>query len=166
MENTLSPFFIDLCLRLVVALLLGLLIGTERIIAHKTAGMRTYSLVSMGAGLFAILSGLIYSLHPNASFNGAYIPAAVITGVGFIGAGLMFWRDSQHLVGVTSAAGLWIAAGIGLACGYGFYLLALVVTLLVLFVFVVLWFIEQKLKKVVGFSEENNPSKDTSHKSM
>ncbi len=151
MENFLSPEHVELYVRLIVAMLLGLVIGTERIIAHKTAGMRTYTLISMGSALFVVLSSLIYTLYPNASFNGAYIPAAVITGVGFFGAGLMIWRDAQHLVGITSAAGLWISAGIGIACGYGFYSLATVTTLLVLFVFVVLWFIEQKIKKAINF---------------
>ncbi len=154
MDNFLSSVSIELYTRLIVAMLLGLVIGTERIIAHKTAGMRTYTLISMGAALFVILSSLIYTLYPNASFNGAYIPAAVITGVGFFGAGLMIWRDSEHLVGITSAAGLWISAGIGIACGYGFYKLATVVTILVIFVFVVLWFIEQRIKKALHFDQK------------
>jgi putative Mg2+ transporter-C (MgtC) family protein len=161
MENYISPVNIELYTRLIVAMLLGLVVGTERIIAHKTAGMRTYALISMGAALFVILSGLIYTLYPNASFNGAYIPAAVITGVGFFGAGLMIWRDSDHLVGITSAAGLWIAAGIGIACGYGFYKLATVATILVIFIFVVLWFIEQKIKKAIHFDQN---AKKVQHK--
>jgi putative Mg2+ transporter-C (MgtC) family protein len=153
MENFLSPQWIDLYIRLIVAMLLGLLIGTERVIAHKTAGMRTYTLVSMGAALFVVISTMIGTLYPGVSFNGAYIPAAIITGVGFIGSGLMVWQH-QHLLGITSAASLWISAGIGIACGFGLYPLAIVATILVLFVFIVLWFMEQRLKKVVGFKEE------------
>lgn len=97
MENFLSPTYVELYTRLIVALLLGMLIGTERLIAHKTAGMRTFSLVSMGASLFVIIATLIAQQYAPASFNGAYIPAAIITGVGFIGSGLMTWKHSQLL---------------------------------------------------------------------
>ncbi len=154
MEHFLAPQWLDLYLRLIVAMILGLIIGTERVIAHKTVAMRTYTLVAMGAALFVIISTMIGTLYPGISFNGAYIPAAIITGVGFIGSGVMVWQH-QHLLGVTSAAGLWISAGIGIACGFGLYSLAVVATLLVLFVFIVLWFIEQRIKKVVGFEDDN-----------
>jgi putative Mg2+ transporter-C (MgtC) family protein len=70
----------------------------------------------------------------------------VITGVGFLGTGLMVWRD-QTLAGLTTATGLWISAGIGLAVGFGFYMLGLIATLLTLFIFIVIWFVEQGLKK-------------------
>jgi putative Mg2+ transporter-C (MgtC) family protein len=152
MENFLSPHYVDLYVRLIVAMLLGLIIGTERVVAHKTVSMRTYSMVSMGAALFVIISITISKLYPGLSFNGAYIPAAIITGVGFIGSGVMVWQH-QHLMGVTSAAGLWVAAGIGIACGFGFYPLAIVATALILFVFVVLWFIEMQVKKFVDYTE-------------
>lgn len=150
----------DLYLRLIVAMVLGMVIGIERIIAHKTAGVRTYTLVTMGSALFAMISGLIYNIHPDASFNAAYIPAAVISGIGFLGTGLMIWKGDQ-LLGLTSAAGLWMCAGIGIACGYGFFKLAGVATLLILFVFVILWFIEQKIKKVAGGYVEPKKEQDT-----
>ncbi len=153
MENFLSPTYVELYTRLIVALLLGMLIGTERLIAHKTAGMRTFSLVSMGASLFVIIATLIAQQYAPASFNGAYIPAAIITGVGFIGSGLMTWKHSQ-LLGITSAAGLWISAGIGIACGFGFYQIAIVACTLVLFIFIVLWFIEQQIKRVIGYADD------------
>lgn len=142
----------DIYIRLIIAMVLGMTIGIERIIAHKTAGVRTYTLVTVGAALFSIMSQLIYDIHPDASFNSAYIPAAVISGIGFLGTGLMIWKG-DHLLGLTSAAGLWICAGIGIACGYGFFKLATFATLLILFVFIVLWFIEQKIKKVAGYAE-------------
>lgn len=148
MEHT-TPIIIqnELYLRLIVAMLLGMSIGIERIIAHKTAGIRTHTLIAVGAALFTIISQLISGMHPNASYNAVYIPAAIITGVGFLEAGLLMWKGN-HLTGLTSAVGLWICAGIGIACGYGFFKIAIFATLLVLFVFVVLWFIEQKIKKI------------------
>ncbi len=155
MENFLSPQYVDLYTRLIVAMLLGLIIGTERVVAHKTVSMRTYSMVSMGAALFVIISITISKLYPGLSFNGAYIPAAIITGVGFIGSGVMVWQH-QQLMGVTSAAGLWVAAGIGIACGFGFYPLAMIATFLIIFVLVALWFIEQQVKKIVDANEHLN----------
>ncbi len=131
--------------RLLVALLLGMLIGAERIIAHKTAGMRTYALVSMGAALFSILSQLITHNADPASFNLVMIPAAIISGVGFLGTGLLIQGQGLK-TGLTTASGLWVAAGIGICAGYGFSLLAIMTTILVLFVFVVLWLIEQRIK--------------------
>jgi putative Mg2+ transporter-C (MgtC) family protein len=153
MNHFFAPHDVDLYLRLFMAMLLGMTIGIERVVAHKTVAMRTYTLVSMGAALFVIISTMIATLYPGISFNGAYIPAAIITGVGFIGSGVMVWQR-EHLLGVTSAAGLWIAAGIGIACGFGLYTLAIIATILVIFVFIVLWFIEQQIKKVIGFNEE------------
>lgn len=158
MNDFLTPQWFDLYVRLVVAMTLGLLIGVERLVAHKTVAMRTYALVSMGAALFIIISTMISHLYSIASFNGAYIPAAIITGVGFIGSGIMAWQH-QHLVGVTSAAGLWISAGIGIACGFGLYSLAVAATLLVIFIFVVLWFIEHQIKRILGFKEEKKPKR-------
>lgn len=156
----LSNINLDLYLRLFVAMSLGMLIGTERIIAHKTAGVRTYTLVTMGAALFAIISQLIYKMYPAIPTSAVHIPSAVITGVGFLGTGLMVWRDDK-LLGITSAAGLWISAGIGLACGMGFYQIAVVATLLTLFVFIVLWYIEQKIKKVAGYIDTDTIKTDT-----
>jgi putative Mg2+ transporter-C (MgtC) family protein len=142
----------DLYLRLVVAMVLGMLIGTERIIAHKTVGVRTYALITMGAALFVLVSQMVGQIYLN-SFNISNIPAAIITGIGFLGTGLMIKKD-DHPLGITSAASFWISAGIGMACGFGFFNLAIFATILVLFIFVVLWFVEQKIKKMTGYVEE------------
>ncbi len=137
---------VELFIRLTIAMVFGMAIGAERILAHKSAGMRTYALVSMGAALFVLVSHLSTQFYANISgYNPSQIPAAVITGVGFLGTGLMVWRD-QTLAGLTTATGLWISAGIGLSVGFGFYMLGLMATLLTLFIFVILWFVEQRLK--------------------
>ncbi len=135
-------------LKLFIAMFLGMAIGIERIIAHKTAGMRTYALVSMGAALFTILAE---ATAPGAAlimsgYSSAPITAAIITGVGFLGTGLAIWHDGKPMVGLTTAMGLWISAGIGMAVGFGLCGLAVMATILTLFVFIVLWFIEQKIK--------------------
>src|SRR4051812_28834520 len=108
MDIFISSGMADLFLKLSLAMLFGMLIGAERIIAHKTAGMRTYALVSMGAALFVIISDLTaVTYHNLPAYNPGVITAAVISGVGFLGTGLMIWKDKVHLSGLTTATGLW-----------------------------------------------------------
>lgn len=143
---SISPETVDIFVKLFVALALGMILGIERIIAHKTAGMRTYALVAMGAALFVIISESIGQMYLGTfDFNPAQIPSAIITGIGFLGAGLIIFRDNQ-VTGVTTASSIWVAAGIGIAAGFGMYTLAILATVLTLFVFVVLWFLEDKIK--------------------
>lgn len=141
--------------RLLIAILLGMVIGAERIIAHKTAGMRTYALVAMGSALFASLSELIGQQYGLTGFNPVLIPSAVISGIGFLGTGIMIQRQGA-ITGLTTASGLWVAAGIGLCVGYGFTMLAVIATALTLFVFIVLWMIEQQLKKTHLYEKIEN----------
>ncbi|HWC57593.1 MAG TPA: MgtC/SapB family protein [Candidatus Paceibacterota bacterium] len=135
-------------LNLFVAMLLGMTLGIERYVAHKTAGMRTYTLISMGSALFTIVAQKL-GMQFNNSIYQYYIIAQIITAAGFIGMGVVFHRiDSHETSGLTTASGLWVSAGIGMACGLGWYQLALVVTVLVLFTFIVLWFIEEQIGKL------------------
>lgn len=133
--------------KLLVATVAGMLIGTERLFAHKTAGMRTYALVSMGSALFAVISESLALMYMgNGSFDPSRIASQIIVGVGFLGAGMIILKGDQ-ITGLTSATGLWVAAGIGMACGFGLYEIALIATLLTLFIFTTLWFIEDKIRK-------------------
>ena len=144
---------IDITVKLLVALLLGVIIGVERVWAHKTAGMRTYALVSMGSALFVVISSEMIKAY--ASFPGMnplMIVAQIVVGVGFLGTGLIFSKDSK-VMGLTTATGLWVSAGIGMASGFGLFNIAIVATLLTLFIFVVLWVIEERLKKSIFFKE-------------
>jgi putative Mg2+ transporter-C (MgtC) family protein len=141
-------------MKLVVAIFCGMIIGAERLYAHKTASMRTYALVSMGAALFVILAlegGNVLSPFYS-GLDPLHMIGQIISGIGFLGAGLIIFKNS-HLSGITSASGLWVCAGIGMASGFGFYDLALVSSFLVLFIFTVLWFIEQKIKHLKIFEE-------------
>ncbi len=98
-------------MKLVLAMTLGMLIGVERYLAHKTAGMRTYSLVAMGSALLIIISEIMvvkYLPYPNVGINPFQIAAAVITGIGFLGAGVILHQESR-IIGITSASGLWAA---------------------------------------------------------
>jgi len=146
---------IDILIRLVVAVLLGGLVGVERTLAGKTAGMRTYALVAMGSALFIIVTFLVsFQFLTLVSFNPFAIAPQILLGVGFIGAGLVFHNNREGTTsGLTSAAGLWVSGGIGMACGFGLYSVALITALLTLLVFTVLWYVEKGFKKI-SYSDE------------
>jgi putative Mg2+ transporter-C (MgtC) family protein len=153
MENILDQAIIDITIKLLMALVLGVIIGTERVWAHKTAGMRTYALVSMGSALFVVISSeMIKAYASYLGMNPLMIVAQIVVGVGFLGTGLIFSKESK-IMGLTTATGLWVAAGIGMASGFGLFNIAIVATLLTLFIFVVLWVIEERLKKSIFFKE-------------
>ena len=154
MQNIFDSVTTEIIIRLFVSLLLGFIIGTERVWAHKTAGMRTYALVSMGSALFVIISNQMVQYY--AAFSGMnplMIVSQIVVGVGFIGAGLIFTKDSK-LVGLTTATGLWVAAGIGMAAGLGLYKVAVISTILTLFIFTFLWFVEKRIKASKFYKED------------
>ncbi|ETB63795.1 MAG: hypothetical protein O210_OD1C00001G0259 [Parcubacteria bacterium RAAC4_OD1_1] len=156
LNNFLDQVTIDIIVKLLVALFLGMIIGVERVWAHKTAGMRTYALVSMGSALFVIISNeMVNSYASYLGMNPLMIVAQIVVGVGFLGTGLIFSKDSK-VMGLTTATGLWVAAGIGMATGFGLFNIAIVSTFLTLFIFVVLWFVEEQIKKTKFFNEESH----------
>ncbi|MDD5152468.1 MAG: MgtC/SapB family protein [Candidatus Pacebacteria bacterium] len=139
---------IEIYLKLFTALCLGMSLGIERAIIGKTAGMRTYGLVTMGSALFVII-GVIAGgggvLGSDANIQSLHFAGQIITGIGFLGAGLIFIKGDS-ISGVTTAASIWVSAGIGMAIGYGLYTLAVVATLFAIFVFTVLWHLENRVK--------------------
>ena len=134
---------------LVVALVLGGLLGLERSFAGKTAGMRTYALVSVGSALFIIISQIVVSDFTGVTnFDPLRVASQIIVGIGFLGAGSIILNDDTGRVGgLTTAAGLWVSAGIGMAVGFGLYCIAVFVTVLTLLVFTGLWYLEQGITK-------------------
>ena len=133
------PGQIEVFLQLALAMILGVLLGTERSIAGKTAGMRTYALVSLGSCLFVVVSVITSAKYlPFVDFDPLRIAAGIVTGIGFLGAGLIIMRE-QRLRGLTTAAGLWVAAGIGVAVGYQLYDVAIYTTFLTLIVFTLMY---------------------------
>ena len=132
-----------------------MIIGTERVWAHKTAGMRTYALVSMGSALFVIVSNEMIKMYTGfPGTNPLMIISQIVVGIGFIGTGLIFAKDSK-LMGLTTATGLWVSAGIGMASGSGLFNVAVLATLFTLGIFIVLWFIENQLKKTKFFNDDS-----------
>lgn len=114
-----------MALRVLIAAALGAFVGWEREQHGREAGVRTYGAVSLGACVFALIS-----THITGGNNPHVIAAGVVTGVGFLGAGVIM-KDNGSIVGLTTAATLWATASIGLAVGYGMYILAMLVAFLV-----------------------------------
>lgn len=153
MENIFNITTADIIIRLFVALFLGMVIGIERVWAHKTAGMRTYALVSMGSALFVIISNEMVKYYTGFSgLNPLMIVAQIVVGVGFLGTGLIFAKDSK-LMGITTATSLWVSAGIGMAAGFKLYNIAIIATVFTLLIFTVLWFLEEYLRRSKYFKE-------------
>lgn len=138
----------EMIIRLLVAVGLGLLIGAERLLVKEAAGMKTHALVSLGAAIFIIVSEMVAIKYGNiAGFDPTRIASQVIVGIGFLGAGSIILQGSR-LVGLTTAGGLWVTAGIGMAAGFGFYSLAVITTILVLIILTVVNLFEQPLRRI------------------
>ena len=126
-------------LRLFIAGLLGGLIGFEREFRAKEAGLRTHFLVALGSALFMLISQFAFT----GRFDAARVAAQVVSGIGFIGAGVIIFQKNV-VRGVTTAAGLWVAAAIGLASGAGMYSLAIAATLMAIICLETMHFITRR----------------------
>jgi len=146
-----SQFWIgnsDLILRLIIAVVLGMVIGAERRFVHKEAGMKTHALVSLGAAVFMVVSEAMTLKYMNLpGLNPTMIVSQIVVGIGFLGAGSIILQGNR-LLGLTTAGGLWVTAGIGMAAGFGLFSLAAITTLLVLFILVVVNFFEKPIEKI------------------
>lgn len=143
--------------KLLLAMVLGGIIGTERsVLAGQPAGTRTFSLVSLGAALFIIVANYVdLAFMGVESFDPMHMAAGIVTGVGFIGGGIIVTRGGT-VHGITTAAGLWIAAAVGMAVGFGMYAISVVASLLSLLVFTGMWFIEERFKRTITIREHTN----------
>ena len=144
--------------KLILALLLGGVIGTERaVVARQVAGTRTFGLVALGSCLFVVTANYVdMAFLGIVNFDPMHIAGAIITGIGFIGGGLIIFRG-QTLHGVTTAAGLWMVAAVGVAVGFGMYSVAIFSSILVLGVFTGMWYLENRFKHwFIQHEEEHN----------
>lgn len=131
---------LECVIRIILGVFFGAMIGLERSRRQKEAGIRTHIIVALGATLMMIVSkyGFFDMLpNPSTNFTGDRVAANIITGVGFLGAGMIFFRGNA-IKGLTTAAGIWATAGVGLAVGAGLYILAAVSTLLMIVVQIIL----------------------------
>ena len=138
----------DIILKLAIAMGLGMLIGAERLMVKEAAGMKTHALVSIGSAVFVVISQMIAAQYGNvAGFDPSRVASQIIVGIGFLGASSIILQGSR-LIGLTTAGGLWVTAGIGMAVGFGFYSLAVITTILVLFILVVVNLFEKPIRKI------------------
>ena len=137
--------------QIMLAAFLGLVMGFERRHSGKSAGLRTYALVAMGAALFTILSTVGFSEFRGIS-DPTRVASQVVVGIGFLGAGLIFVKGGD-VVGLTTAAGLWVSAAIGMAVGLQMYAIAIFTAILSL---LILWPLK-KLEERISPENNNGP---------
>ncbi len=131
MEMTI-PLQVTFILRLLLASACGMFIGIERKNRAKGAGVRTHSIVSCASALMMIISKYaFFDTMPDGSFDGSRIAAQIVSGIGFLGTGMIFVHKN-NITGLTTAAGVWATAGIGMAHGSGMYVLGFSATLIIL----------------------------------
>ena len=147
----------DFILRLLFAGFMGGLIGLEREMRAKGAGIRTHFIVALGSALFMIIS--MFAFEGTDKFDSSRVAAGVVSGIGFIGGGVIIFQRNV-VRGITTAAGMWVAAAIGLACGAAMYPLAVAATLITLLVLELLHFFHlrygEKLVEMTLSSEEKD----------
>lgn len=137
----------DSVTKLLIAFVLGGVIGFEREIHDKPAGLRTHILVALAAALFTILSlSEVFGDPAVISRDPARVASAILTGMGFLGAGVIISSHGE-VRGITTAASLWVTAAIGMAAGLGEYGLAAFATLLTFLVLTVLFYFEEFIKR-------------------
>lgn len=147
-----------LFLSLFIAFILGASIGVERIYSGKSTGIRVFGFVSLGAALFVIVSQVVAAQHAGSvgfNFDPLRVTAQIVTGIGFLGAGMIIFKNN-HIENLNTAAGIWLAAGIGAATGFGMYWVAVFTTILVIFAYSFLFRIEKRLF-LSKEEKENNP---------
>nr|WP_230400036.1 MgtC/SapB family protein [Novisyntrophococcus fermenticellae] len=118
-------------LRIFVASVCGCVIGYERTNRNKEAGIRTHAIVAVGAALIMIVSK--YGFSDSADFDASRVAAQIVSGIGFLGAGIIFLRN-RMVSGLTTAAGIWTTGGIGMAIGSGLYYIGIATAVLVVFI--------------------------------
>jgi len=138
---------LPIIIKLLVAVLLGAAIGTERTMANKMAGFRTYAFVALGACLLTIISQMALLQYGNPDVGDPLrVAAAIVMGIGFLCGGLIIYHDNK-LLGLTTAAGMWVATGIGIAVGFGYFTVAVISAILCWFIFSTMWEFEEKVRE-------------------
>lgn len=134
--------------RLAAASVLGMVIGADREISGKAAGLRTHMLVSLAAAAFTLVAFEMYlgliDEHPNTNADPVRVVEAVVAGVAFLGAGAII-QGRSSVLGITTGAGIWLAGAIGMACGAGFYLIAVLTSVFALVILSGVRFIEYRI---------------------
>ncbi|MEK7453178.1 MAG: MgtC/SapB family protein [Patescibacteria group bacterium] len=152
----LGPLDFEIFLKLFLAFLLGLIIGIERETAGKEAGPRTYSLITVGTTLLTVIS-----LDPIFFGDNSRIISQILPSIGFIGAGLIIFRENK-VRGLATAAGVWMMSAIGIAIGMGYYAISIFSVIMALFILYIFrkLDINGKIKKFSKIKYEDDSSKE------
>lgn len=132
--------YTDIIIRLLVSLALGAILGFERETKETAAGLRTHSLVAVGATMFTLAS--MFFSGPNVDIS--RIAGQIVLGIGFLGAGVIY-KSKTHIFGLTTAASLWVAAGLGLLAGIGQFFVAAMALVIALVILIGGLYIENKM---------------------
>ena len=137
---------IAVTIRLILATLCGSLIGLERIVRRHSAGIRTFALVSLGSAVATVLN-IYLALLPNLEADVSRIPAGVVSGIGFLGAGTIIVTGRNQIRGLTTAASLWVASCMGMAFGAGYLTVGFACFALVMIANVILVHVTQQIEE-------------------
>jgi putative Mg2+ transporter-C (MgtC) family protein len=142
----------ELLARVGLALLCGICVGLNRDLHHKPAGFRTFGLVSVASALLVLATELS---SPGDLAAVSRVMQGILTGIGFVGAGVIFRRQTgKHVSGLTTAAAIWFAAALGIACGQGHFALVLIGLVVALLVLIVGGPIERFVERLLGVRHE------------
>ena len=142
---------VSVVVRILISIAVGGLIGLERGMKNRPAGLRTYMLVCVGSCLIAITNQYIYQL--TGAGDPSRLGAQVVSGIGFLGAGTIIVTGHNQIKGLTTAAGLWASAGVGLALGFGFYEAALTAAIGIYVILTILQRLESRVNKKIRVFE-------------
>jgi putative Mg2+ transporter-C (MgtC) family protein len=148
----------EIVARMALALLCGAVVGLNRDLHHKPAGIRTFAFVSIGAALAVLAIQQASDSDPGALSR---VMQGILTGIGFVGAGVIF-RQNKHkpVAGLTTAAAIWYAASMGVACGLGFYTLALTALAIALLVLIVGGPLERRVERYFNRNPRDSTMQD------
>ncbi|MEK7560032.1 MAG: MgtC/SapB family protein [Patescibacteria group bacterium] len=138
-----TPEIFAMIYKITLSAILGLIIGAERQSKEKPAGLRTHALVAIGSTLFTVLSFVNLFEGLGYAFDPSRIAAQVVVGIGFLGAGMIFLKGGEAR-GLTTAAGIWVTAAIGMAVGFGAYVVAVYTTVLVFLILSAFRYLENR----------------------
>ena len=149
-------FLVKVIFRSLLAVIIGILIGSERARHGRAAGMRTHILVCIGSSLTSMI-GIYCQIYLSNSGDVLRLSAQVISGIGFLGAGMIILKNNNVITGLTTAAGVWTTSIIGISIGYGFYSGAVVVAVFYLLTIILLGKFEKvkKLNEVIYIEIDN-----------
>ena len=156
MPHTL-PSLLEIILRLSVAMIVGGAIGLNRDLRGKPAGLRTHALVTIGSALLAMTSiYLAITMGGSPSDATSRVIQGIVTGIGFLGVGVIIRDQAGHVRGLTTAATVWVTASLGVACGIGYWPAILVAVVLIFIVLLTGGPIEMFVEKTFGKPNDNN----------